>query len=566
MTQKNGGQLLVDALSAHQVQRVFCVPGESYLPVLDALYDSEIENTLCRHEGGAAMMADAWGKLSGAPGVCFVTRGPGATNASAGLHVALQDSTPMILFIGQIGAHIREREAFQEVDYRRFLGTSVKWVAEIDDASRIDEFVSRAFHTATSGRPGPVALALPESTLSALASSKPVQPWQQIETWPGDKEVDQLCSLLANAKRPLAILGGTRWSEASVADFQTIAENWQLPVACSFRRQMLFDHLHPNYVGDVGIGINPALRAQVEQADLILLLGGRFSEMPSQDYALLNVPTPEQTLVHVHPGAEELCRVYRAHLPIHASPTALVSALKKCKAPTELVSNATHSANRSALIKQSHDQYLQWSKPDVKTPGDVQMAQVMSCLIEHLPHDTVITNGAGNYASWIHRFWPFRSYGSQVAPTSGSMGYGLPAAIAAKLAQPKRTVVAFAGDGCFQMTMQELGTAVQAQANVIVLLIDNGIYGTIRMHQEKNFPARVSATDLVNPDFAALASAYGIFSATVKTTAEFEPALLQAMNAETPALIHIITSPEAITPTQTLSQLREAALTAQAAE
>lgn len=551
----SGGQLLVNALQTHAIERVFCVPGESYLPVLDALYDSNIKNTLCRHEGGAAMMAEAWGKITGTPGICLVTRGPGATNACSGLHVALQDSTPMILFIGQIGSHIREREAFQEVDYRRFLGNSVKWVAEIDEASRIDELVSRAFFTATSGRPGPVALALPESTLSAMAEPKIVLPWKQIETYPGKSDLEQLTELLTTAQKPLMILGGSRWNEQSVIDIQSLAQAWQIPTACSFRRQMLFDHSHPNYAGDIGIGINPVLKQQVLDADVLILIGGRFSEMPSQDYSLLNIPTPHQTLVHIYPGAEELGRVYRAHLPIHASPTAFVEAFKHTAIPAD-------KADRHALVTSSHRTYETWSTADMTTPGEVQMAAIMNHLAQHLPDDSVITNGAGNYASWIHRFWKFKRYGSQVAPTSGSMGYGLPAAIAAKLAHPQKTVVAFAGDGCFQMTMQELGTAVQAQANVIILLIDNGMYGTIRMHQEKTFPGRESATTLVNPDFAALAQSYGAVALSVEKDDEFPAALATALTADTPVLVHIRISPEAITPTSTLSQLRREALEA----
>lgn len=555
MTRQSGGQLLVNALKNHGVERVFCVPGESYLPVLDALYDSGIDNTLCRQEGGAAMMAEAWGKLTGTPGICLVTRGPGATNATAGLHVALQDSTPMILFIGQINTGIREREAFQEVNYHRFLGSAVKWVAEIEDAERMDEMISRAFHVSTSGRPGPVALVLPENALSQLAEAKPTAAWQPIETWPGDADLSRLTDMLRQAARPLAIVGGSRWNEEAVLDFQSIAQDWQLPVACSFRRQMLFDHTHSNYAGDVGIGINPALRQRIEDADLLLMIGGRLSEMPSQDYTLLKIPTPRQTLVHVHPGAEELGRVYRPELAIHASPTAFVAGLKRHCAPA-----LEDASARASRVESAHQEYQSWSSADVTTPGDVQMGKVMQTLASALPDDAIITNGAGNYASWIHRFWKFRRYGSQLAPTSGSMGYGLPAAIAAKLCQPERTVVAFAGDGCFQMTMQEFGTAVQAGANIIVLLVDNGIYGTIRMHQERHFPGRVSATTLQNPDFALLASAYGAFSCTVNVDSEFAPALQQAMATSGPALIHIRTSAEAITPTLTLSQIRQQAV------
>ncbi|NND90578.1 MAG: thiamine pyrophosphate-binding protein [Granulosicoccus sp.] len=551
-TPLSGGRLLVNALLNHGVEQVFCVPGESYLPVLDALYDSSINTTVCRQEGGAAMMAEAWGKLTGTPGICLVTRAPGATNATAGLHIALQDSTPMILFIGQISTRIREREAFQEVDYRRFLGSAVKWVAEIDDAERMDEMISRAFHVATSGRPGPVALALPENALSQLAVGRPVSAWQQVETHPGVQELEDIATLLRSCRSPLVIAGGSRWSERAVQEFQSIAENWQLPVACSFRRQMLFDHTHPNYAGDIGIGINPLLRERVQRADLILMLGGRFSEMPSQDYSLLAVPAPQQQLVHVHPGAEELGRVYRPTIAVHASPDAFVSAFGR-ESPPEPV------AARGQNVAEAHAAYEQWSGQFPVTPGEVQMSHVIRCLAGKLDDEAILTNGAGNYASWIHRFWKFQHHGTQLAPTSGSMGYGLPAAIAAKLCHPGRQVVAFAGDGCYQMTMQEFGTAVQAGTSIVVLVIDNGMYGTIRMHQERHFPGRVSSTTLVNPDFAALAAAYGAFSARVTSDAQFEPALELALAADRPALIHILISPEAITPTLTLSQIRHQA-------
>ncbi|MFK7994662.1 MAG: thiamine pyrophosphate-binding protein [Granulosicoccus sp.] len=548
-----GGQLLVNALETHGTKRIFCVPGESYLPVLDALHDSKIQTTVCRHEGGASMMAEATGKLDGTPGVCFVTRGPGATNACAGVHIAQQDSTPMIIFIGQIGMHLREREAFQEIDYRRFLGASVKWVAEIDSAERIDEFISRAFHTATSGRPGPVALVLPETTLSASARPVKVEPWQQVETHPGEADVQRLAAMIETAERPLAILGGSRWNAKAVEQIQQFAQRWQLPVCCSFRRQMLFDHLHPNYAGDVGIGINPQLADTVRQSDLVILLGGRFSEMPSQDYTLLDVPSPDQPLVHIYPGAEELGRVYRSQLAINASPITMLSAVEKLPVFAE-----RSAEKRQSYVERCHANYLAWSLPEVTTPGDVQMASIIDVLQRKVPDDAIITNGAGNYASWIHRFWKFRHYGSQLAPTSGTMGYGLPAAIAGKLHQPDRCVIAFAGDGCIQMTLQEIGTAMQYRANIIIIVVDNGIYGTIRMHQEINFPGRISGTDLYNPDFAALARAYGATGITVNRTEEFPDALARALSANTPALIHLKTSAEAITPTSTLSSIRDA--------
>jgi acetolactate synthase-1/2/3 large subunit len=551
MDQKTGGELLVEALERHGAERVFCVPGESYLAVLDALYDASIPVTVCRQEGGAAMMADAWGKLTGKPGICMVTRGPGATNASAGVHVAAQDSTPMILFIGQIERGMREREAFQEIDYRQMFGGIAKWVAEIDHADRVPEFISRAYHVATSGRPGPVVLALPEDMLVEKADAPQPTAWTQVETHPGLTQMADLQKRLWAAERPIAILGGSRWSEEAVAGFTRFAERFDLPVACSFRRQMLFDNLHPNYAGDVGIGINPKLLARVKSSDLILLVGGRLSEMPSQSYSLLDIPSPSQQLVHVHPDAEELGRVYRPAQAIHASPTAFCKAAEGLQPPSEL-----KGAGEAA---KAHQDYLDWSGARPQVPGNLQMAGVMEWLEANLPEDAVCTNGAGNYATWLHRFHRFRRYATQAAPTSGSMGYGLPAAVSAKLAFPEREVVCFAGDGCLQMTMQEFGTACQDGANIIVIVIDNGMYGTIRMHQERTYPGRPSATKLVNPDFAALARSYGAFGETVETTDAFGPAYERARAAGTPAILHLKLDPEAITPAASLSQIRAAA-------
>ncbi|MEP1574000.1 thiamine pyrophosphate-binding protein [Roseibium album] len=551
MDQKTGGALLVDALERHGADRVFCVPGESYLAVLDALHDASIPVTVCRQEGGAAMMADAHGKLTGKPGICMVTRGPGATNASAGVHVAAQDSTPMILFIGQIERAMREREAFQEVDYRQMFGGIAKWVAEIDQADRVPEFISRAFHVATSGRPGPVVLALPEDMLVETATVAQPPAWQQVETHPGLTQMAELQKRLWAAERPIAILGGSRWSEDAVAAFTRFAERFDLPVACSFRRQMLFDNLHPNYAGDVGIGISPKLLARIKASDLVLLVGGRLSEMPSQSYSLLEIPASDQQLVHIHPDPEELGRVYRADLAINASPTAFCKAVEGLQPPVEI--KGTGEAARA------HEDYLVWSGARPETPGPLQMAAVMDWLEANLPEDTICTNGAGNYATWLHRFHRFRRYGTQAAPTSGSMGYGLPAAVAAKLAFPEREVICFAGDGCLQMTMQEFGTACQEGANIIVLAIDNGMYGTIRMHQERTYPGRPSATKLVNPDFAALARTYGAFGATVETAEDFGPAYAAARASGKPAILHMKLDPEAITPAASLSQIRAAA-------
>ena len=554
MTQciKSGGELVVDALEAFGVTQLFCVPGESYLEVLDALHDSPINATSARQEGGAAMMAEAWGKLHGTPGICFVTRGPGATNASAGIHVAQQDSTPMILFIGQINSKLRHREAFQEVDYGQYLGSMAKWVAEIDSPERITEMVSRAWSVATSGRPGPVVLVLPEDTLSGTAVSTKIKPFKVLETYPSQADLQQMATMIESSKKPILILGGSRWCKDSVSQIEAFAEGFNLPVACSFRRQMLFNHGHPHYAGDVGLGINPQLKSTIANADLVILMSGRFSEVPSQNYELLGVHDAKQKLIHIHASAEELGRVYRADLAIHASPKALAQGL------SELTPTAKISYQRIQHIAQCHTHYQHWSRVSDKAhPGHVQMPVIITHLAATLPRDAIITNGAGNYATWIHRFWKFAEYGTQLAPTSGSMGYGLPAAVAAKIAFPQKTVVAFAGDGCFQMTMQEFGTAVQANAAVIVLVIDNGMYGTIRMHQERHFPSRVSTTDLVNPDFCALAKAYNAFATQVTHSDQFSEALADAIAAKKPALIHIKLDPQAMTPNQTLDQIRD---------
>lgn len=546
---KTGGQLIVDALEANGVETVFCVPGESYLAVLDALHDSTIRTIVCRQEGGAAMMADCAGRLIGKPGVCFVTRGPGATNASAGIHIAAQDSIPLILFIGQVARGNLEREAFQEVDYKAFYGSIAKWVVEIDDPARVPELVTRAFSIATSGRPGPVVISLPEDMLTAECDTVEPLAFTPVETAPAPHLVQQAIDLLASAERPIAILGGTRWSERAVADVQRSAESWSLPVGCSFRRQMLFDHLHPCYAGDVGIGPNPKLAAAIRDADVVLLIGGRFGEMPSSDYTLLKSPYPGQTLIHVHPDAGELGRVYRPTIAINASPDAFAAAFAGHgpKAPP------AWSGRTEAL----HRAYLDWSTPPESGPGAVHMGPIMSYLENVLPDDAILTNGAGNYATWIHRFHRFRRFATQGAPTSGSMGYGTPAAVAAKALFPEREVIAFAGDGCFLMNGQEFATAVQYDLPIIVIVVNNGIYGTIRMHQEREYPGRTVATDLVNPDFAALARAYGGHGETVEKTADFGPAFERARASGRPAIVEIRLDPEAITPTRTLTDIRE---------
>ncbi|QSZ58492.1 thiamine pyrophosphate-binding protein [Rhizobium sp. ZX09] len=545
---RTGGQLIVEALKANGVSRVSCVPGESYLAVLDALYESGIETVVCRQEGGAAMMADTWGRLTGEPGICMVTRGPGATNASAGLHIARQDSIPMILFIGQVQRDAREREAFQEVEYRRAFTEFAKWVGEIDDARRIPEFVTRAFAVATSGRPGPVVLTLPEDMLVEEVEAPEAKPYTPVEAHPGPSQMAAFAKMLGEAKRPVFIAGGTRWSEESVTGFKAFAEKHKLPVGCSFRRQMLFDHLSPSYAGDVGIGINPALAKEIREADLVVLLGGRLSEMPSSGYTLLDIPYPSQKLIHIYPEAEELGRVYRPDLAICASPNDFVGAL----ASIDLAGNALW-ADRTASM---HEAYLKWSTPPQTGPGAVQMGPIMDWIEANVAEDAIFTNGAGNYATWLHRFHRFRRFNTQSAPTSGSMGYGLPAAVAAKHLFPEREVICFAGDGCFMMHGQEFITAVRYGLPIITVLVNNGTYGTIRMHQEREYPGRVSGTDLVNPDFNAFAKAYGGHGETVERTQDFAAAFERARASGKPAIIEVKLDAEAITPTRTLTQIR----------
>ena len=548
---RTGGALVVEVLKAAGVTRVFCVPGESYLAVLDALYASGIAVTICRQEGGAAMMAEAWGKLTGQPGVCLVTRAPGATNAASGIHVASHDSTPLVVLVGQIETGFRERGAFQEIDYRQVFGGLAKWATEIDCAARIPELLGRAFTVATSGRPGPVVVGLPEDALLGTTEYGCVSPPAHVETLPGLTLMAELQKKLWAARAPVMILGGSCWTKAAVASVRRFAERFDLPVVCSFRRQGTFDHTHRNYAGDLGFGPNPMLIARLRAADLVLAVGTRLSEVPSQSYELFPVPETGRTLIHVHPDAGELGRVYRPTLAIQASPSGFAAALEGLQPPNQISwSEATWAA---------HADYVAWSKPPATNPGPVHLGPIMDYLNATLPADAIISNGAGNYAIWVHRFLKFRCPDGQLAPTSGSMGYGLPAAVAAKLCHPDRLVVAFAGDGCFQMTMQEFGTAVQAGAVVVVVVVDNGIYGTIRMHQERNYPGRVVGTDLVNPDFAALAEAYGGFGARVATTEEFAPAFEAAIASGRPAILHVKLDPEAISPTATITGLRTAA-------
>jgi len=552
-TPRTGGQILVQQLITHGVKQLFCVPGESYLAVLDALHDANIAVTVCRQEGGAAMMAEAQGKLTGRPGICFVTRGPGATNASAGVHIAHQDSTPMILFVGQVARGAKGREAFQELDYRAVFGTMAKWVVDIDDPARLPELLSRAFHVATSGRPGPVVVALPEDMLTASASVADALPYQVTETHPSPAELQELQERLQAAERPVVILGGSRWSEQAVRDVTAFAEAWQLPVYCSFRRQMLFSASHASYAGDLGLGVNPKLLARIRTSDLVLVLGGRLSEVPSQGYELFAIPNPAQPLVHVHADADELGSLYRPAQAIHATPRAMAAALAGLR-PASAPRWAEHTQAARA-------EYLAWSDPaPIRIPGDLQMGEVMQHLKNVLPADTIFCNGAGNFATWVHRFWPFTHYASQLAPTSGSMGYGLPAAVGAKRLRPGREVVVFAGDGDFLMHGQEFATAVQYGLPLTVVLLDNAMYGTIRMHQEREYPGRISATALKNPDFKAYAQAFGGHGERVERTEDFAPALARARASGLPSLLHCLIDPEAITPTGTLQGIRNAAL------
>ena len=553
---RTAAEVLIDQLVIHGARHVFCVPGESYIAALDAMVDRPLEVTVCRQEGGACIMAEAMGKLTGRPGICFVTRGPGATNASSGLHIAQQDSTPLILFVGQIAREYREREAFQELDYRAVFGSIAKWVTEIDDAARVPELISRAFHVATSGRPGPVVIALPEDMLVERVVATDAPACEPVETSPGPADMRRLQTLLNEAQRPIALLGGSRWSKTACAAMQQFAERFMLPVATTFRRAHLFDPFHSCYAGDLGIGPNPKLLARVKNADLVMLIGGRLGEMPSQSYTLFDIPGPRQTLVHVHPGAEELGRVYRPALAIHATPSAFAAALDDLAPPEKVAwSVATPAA---------HAEFIEWTAKPAQVPGAVNLGEIIAGLRDTLPAETIICNGAGNFSIWVHRFWRYRRYGTQLAPIAGSMGYGVPAAIAAKRLMPERTVIAFAGDGDFLMTGQELATAMQYELPVIIVIADNGMYGTIRMHQERHYPARVIGTELKNPDFAALARAYGAFGALVEKTADFTAAFDAALASGKPAVIHLKVDPQAITPATTIDAIRKAAQAAQA--
>ena len=548
----------MDQLKIAGVERIYGVPGESFLPVLDALCDVDIPFVVTRHEGGAAMMAEAHGKLTGRPGVCFVTRGPGATNASAGVHIAHQDSSPMILFIGQVGTSALDREAFQEVEFRLMFAPLAKWVAQVERADRLPEYMSRAFHVATSGRPGPVVLALPEDVLADRVAVADMLPPAAVQPQATPEAVLAAREQLGRSQRPLLIVGGGGWNAQASADLRLFVEQHRLPTVASFRCQDFLDNRHPQYVGDLGLGPNPALAQRVKQSDFILLAGARMGEASSRGYSLLEIPTPTQTLVHVYPDPGELGRVYRPHLAINASAASFFATARQLP-PMSFTSGSTSGAPPwSRFADEARADYEAWSAP-AEHPGPVQLGQVIAGLGGSLPDDAIVTNGAGNYTVWLHRHYRYRTYRSQLAPTSGTMGYGLPAAVAASLQHPQRQVVCFAGDGCFLMHGQELATAVQYGARLVVIVIDNGSLATIRTHQERRYPGRVSATDLRNPDFVALARAYGAHAERVDRTEGFAAAFERASTCGGPALLHVPLPIEALTSSATLSQIRAAA-------
>ncbi|MGA0024760.1 MAG: thiamine pyrophosphate-binding protein, partial [Burkholderiales bacterium] len=537
-----------DSLITHGSSLAFGVPGESYLSVLDAMHDVEdkFKFVICRHEGGAANMADAYGKLTGEPGLCFVTRGPGASNATVGVHTAFQDSTPLILFIGQIHSRYAERESFQEVDYRRMFGQMAKWVASIDHADRVQEMVSHAYHLATSGRPGPVVLALPEDMQDEEVPLKKAARYQRVAAHPGDADMHKLREMLSKAKKPMVVLGQAGWSKKGCEDFLAFATAYDLPVACSYRAQDMIDNRDRHYVGDVAVGLNPALAKRIGESDLLIAVGSRLGEWTTVNYTLLDIPRPKQPFVHVYPGAEELGRVYQADLLINAGMPEFAAAARKLPPLKPAWSEWTKAARADLEA---------WQQP-VKVPGKVNMSEIVCWLNKRLPPEAILTNGAGNFSLWVHRFYRYGGFRTQLGPTSGAMGYGVPAGVGAKLVHPKRPVLAFAGDGDFMMTGQELATAAQYGAKVIFIVVNNGMYGTIRMHQERHFPARVSGTMLQNPDFAALARAYGLHGETVEATADFEAAFERAWSAKTASLIEVRVDPDAISPRFTLSEIR----------
>jgi acetolactate synthase-1/2/3 large subunit len=549
---RTGGQLVAECLRLHGADTVFTVPGESFLAVLDALYDlrDTVRLIVCRHEAGAANMAEAHGKLTGRPGVVMVTRGPGATQGSVGVHTAHQDSTPMLFLIGQIERDARDREGFQEIDVRRMFGSLAKWATEIDSARRVPEIMGRAFQTAMAGRPGPVVIGLPEDMLTEEATVPLGDPYHVVRPAPSTHDLHRMQELLRASRSPVMIVGGGGWSAETATDVMAFAEANALPIVASFRCQDYVDNLHPCYAGHLGLGTDAPLLARIRAADLLLVVGARLGEITTQGYTLLDVPRPRQRLVHVHPGAEELGRVFQADVPINAGSAEFAAAARRL--------DPVDASGWRAERDEAHRDYLRTLEP-TSHPGSLQMPAVMALLNERLP-DAIVTNGAGNYTGWVHRYWRFRRYRTQVAPTSGAMGYGVPAAIAAKLVAPARPVVSMNGDGCFLMCGQELSTAVRYGLDPLFLVVNNGMYGTIRMHQEREFPARVHGTELVNPDFVAYARAFGAHAELVEKTADVEPALERALASGRAALLELRVDPDAITPRTTLTAIRASSL------
>ncbi|WP_423196112.1 MULTISPECIES: thiamine pyrophosphate-binding protein [unclassified Cupriavidus] len=564
---RNGGQILVEQLRIQGVRRVFLVPGESYLPCIDALYDHQdaITPVVCRQESGAGYMAEAHGKLTGEPGVCFVTRGPGATNASIAVHTAFQDSTPMILFIGQVGNDFIEREAFQEVDYRRMFGQMAKWVAQIDRTDRIPEFIARAFAVATSGRPGPVVLALPEDTLWGTATVPDMPRYQRAASAPTPAALDALAGELARAERPFLLVGGSGWTPAALRQIEGFAERFALPAGVAWRRLECFDNDHPNFAGHVGWGMQEDLRARIRAADLLIAVGTRMGEATTEGYTLVESPLPRQRLVHVYPDANELGRVFRATVPIAADVVSFAAAVSTLGPPSTLPS----APSPAARVAEAHAGFLAAQVPQ-DAPGALNLNRVACHVRDHVPADACITVGAGNYALFAHAHHRFHGVGTSLAPTVGSMGYGLPAAIAAKLEDPERTVVCYAGDGCFQMNLQELGVAMQYRLGIVILVFNNGMWGTIRAHQEREFPGRTIALGFDNPEFAALIRAYRGHGEVVARDEDFGAAFARALafarQERLPALIELRYEPDGIAPGVTLSGIRAAALARQQAE
>jgi acetolactate synthase-1/2/3 large subunit len=548
--QRTGGQVLVDALRIHGVDTVFCVPGESYLAVLDALHDAEeaISVITCRHENGAAFMGEAYGKLTGKPGVTMVTRGPGACNGSIGVHTALQDSSPMVMFVGQVPRGFRGREAFQEVDYEAMFAPLAKWVVEVDDAARLPEIVARAFSTATSGRPGPVVVSLPEDMLTDLVDVADTPAFQRIEPQPAEADMAHLREMLQAARQPLVLVGGGGWSAKAGADLEAFAAANNLPITASFRAQDIIDNGHPNFVGEVGINTNPKLAQRVRDTDLLIVIGARLGEITTQGYTLLQAPKAAQGLVHVYPDPEELGRVYQPDLAINAAVGPFVASARR--------SQQADTAAWDAWTEAARSDYEDWIVPR-ESPGPLNLSQIFHDLREAAPADTILTSDAGNFAGWAGRYFPFRRYRTLLGATNGAMGYGMPAAVAAKAARPDATVICYAGDGGILMTGNELATAVHHDLAIVLIIANNSMYGTIRMHQERDYPGRTTATRLTNPDFVDWARSFGAHGERVETTEQFAPAFERALAAGRPAVIEVIVDEELLSSNMTLTELRE---------